>query len=264
MIEECACDKIRRGRALKAVLARVVRQPVAVMSSAKPEEFLASRSVLILYPTAHKLEVILKEVLLAEKLVERDGRYSRNVAPACRNTSVVALESLGANSSYRTVLLLLKSEISEPFFKEAARVVVYTCNAAEHLRVSRPAKSLVSLRTVCGNVEIVALLSPDDIVIKLIYLRISANEISRAAQIRMYDDRSEAVEINGDLGVLVKSDVSEALKAVNGLEAVLVAAEHEGENILCRAVVFVVEVSVLIEHLGVRDDHALAASALDT
>ena len=216
------------------------------MIAAQPEIFFRSCAVDILYPSAHKLEIILKDSLVAVKLVKCPGNDSCRIAPACRNSGAGSVHSGGlrAGAVDSSVLVLLKAKVGEPLLEEFTNVIVYSGGAAEHLRVSRPAETLVSLRAVRGNVKIVRLLSPDNVMVKLIYLRISADEVSRSLHIRVDNNGAEAVGVDLREGILVKSYIAEALEGEFGKEEVLLSAEHEGHNTLCRSVVIRVEISL--------------------
>jgi hypothetical protein len=64
--------------------------------------------------------------------------------------------------------------------------------------------------------------TPDNIVIELIDLLVSAVIISRPFYFGVNDDRAEAVGVDDLEGIFCKSYVSEALEGVGGLENVFV------------------------------------------
>ena len=64
--------------------------------------------------------------------------------------------------------------------KNGCHVEVVGGRADEELGVARPAQPLVALRAVGGHLQIVALLAPDDVVLKLVDQRAGALELARA------------------------------------------------------------------------------------
>ena len=86
--------------------------------------------------------------------------------------------------------------------------------------------------------------------VKLIYSLVSAGKATYPLHIRVNDDSTEAREVNLLKGIFVKLNVSEALEGIGGLKAVLFSAEHVYHRLLCRAVIVVVEITVLIKGLA--------------
>ena len=69
---------------------------------------------------------------------------------------------------YRAPRPLLRTKVGKPLEEEAFNVKVVGGGLYENLCITCPAKTLVTLRTVGRHVEIVALLTPDDVVIELV------------------------------------------------------------------------------------------------
>ena len=110
------------------------------------------------------------------------------------------LASSRNNTHYSTVFVLLDGNVGKPFSEEFLGIVVYRCSAAEHLRVTCPAETLVTLRTIGGNIKEVALLTPDDVMVKLIYLFVTAGKSACALYIRMNRDSLEILFVNEIFG----------------------------------------------------------------
>ena len=77
------------------------------------------------------------------------------------------------------------THIRQPFAEELPHIILIGGGAAEDLGVSGPAVTLVTLGTVCRNIQIIALLAPDDIAEQLIQHRIAALQPAGALHLRV-------------------------------------------------------------------------------
>src|ERR1051326_6249533 len=84
-----------------------------------------------------------------------------------------------------------------PLREEAGDVHVERGGAREHLRVAGPAEALVALRTVGGDVEEIAALSPDDVLLQPVDQRIGRLERPGRLEVRGHDDAGDRVERRG-------------------------------------------------------------------
>ena len=85
---------------------------------------------------------------------------------------------------YRAVKrLLLAPKVVKPFLKEFLRIEIQRSGTAEHLGVSRPTQSFISLRAVCRHVKEVTSETPNYIVIKLLNKVVTASEIADSLHI---------------------------------------------------------------------------------
>ena len=153
---------------------------------------------------------------------------------------------------HAAVASLVGGEIVKPLFKEALSIEIEARRADKHLRVARPAEALVSLRAVGRDIEEIALLTPDYIFEKLVHRLVRALEITRAADIRMDDDRREILFFHLIRPVL-KADISKAEKGECAFIYVLLTVANELYLRVRRAVVGVVEVAVAVKRLAVGD-----------
>jgi len=76
------------------------------------------------------------------------------------------------NMGNTAFLCLVCLHITEPFSVEGIGIFKETCRTAEDLCITGPSKTLISLRAVCGNIHKIALQSPENIMCKLIQIRI--------------------------------------------------------------------------------------------
>ena len=76
--------------------------------------------------------------------------------------------------------------------------------------VRRPAQTLAALRAVGGDVEEIALLPPEDVMLKLAQQRVGAGELADALHARIEYKAGEVVQ-RGRAGEAVQPHVAEAL-----------------------------------------------------
>ena len=146
----------------------------------------------------------------------------------------------------------------QPLVEELVDIVVVSGGTAENLCVTRPAKTFVSLRAVGRDIEEVAALTPDDVFVKAVDHRIGAGEPARTLDIGMNDNRLEVADVGLRRRVFGQTDIAEALEREDGIIPVFgIAVGDIGHTGLCRAVVFVVEVAVLVKNFGMVNGNAL-------
>ena len=178
-----ARDQPLVGRALVAALRRVQPQPVAKVRAAQPQELFLARAVHIVHPSFHDGEMLFKQLFVAVGAPNFIRHDARRITPGGRRLLFIKMRN---DPIDRTVLALLERHILHPLGEKALNIEVDSPRAAKHLRIARPAETLVPLRTVGGDVEIVTLLRPQNIVIELIDLLIAAHKIAGARHVRMY------------------------------------------------------------------------------
>ena len=261
--EERTRDEVVRGRTDVGVAARVHRKPVTVVHTAEPEVFLGARGTEVIDPRLHHREVLAEQRLVAVRKIDLPRRDAGNVAPGRGNTGGLML-CLRDNAADSTVfVLLLDRNVTEPLTEEVFHVEVDRGGTAEDLRVARPAETLVSLRTVGRDVEVVRLLTPDDVVVELIDLLVAADVSARALHVRVDRNRTERIGIDLVEGIFHKLDVAEALEGVGRLENVVAATRHIGAFVARGTVVRGIEVALFVQHLGVMQHDAASARCLD-
>jgi hypothetical protein len=59
-------------------------------------------------------------------------------------------------------------QVAGPLRKEASHIHIESCSADKDLCIPGPAQAFIPLRTICGNIYKITLLSPEDIVLELI------------------------------------------------------------------------------------------------
>lgn len=91
----------------------------------------------------------------------------------------------GGTTRDASVLHLVVAHGAKPALEEGVAVVVEHRSRSECLRVTCPAEPLITLRTVGGNVDEVAALSPDDVALQLVQLRMGGLKGTDAREIRV-------------------------------------------------------------------------------
>ena len=89
--------------------------------------------------------------------------------------------------------MLCGADIRKPFPEKEPDIILERGGAAEDLAVPGPAVPLIPLRAVRRDVEIIALLAPDDIAEKLIQHGIAAFQPSGAFHFRMENHRTDPI-----------------------------------------------------------------------
>ena len=208
--------------------------------------------------------MLFEQFLVSVRNVKLPRNYARGVTPSGRNTGNTVLASARNNTHYSTVFVLLDGNVSKPFGEEFLGIVVYGCGAAKHLRIPRPTHTLVTLRTVGWNVKEVALLTPYDVMIKLVYLFVSAYKTTCALYIRMNTNCLKILFVNEMFGTFNEMNVAESLEGVGGFKYVVISRKNVYIFILCRSHIAVVEVAILVKHLTVMQNDTLAALTLNS
>ena len=159
----------------------------------------------------------------------------------------------------RAVGQLLGCHISQPLLEEFLHIVVDGSGLAEHLGVTGPTQPLVSLGAIGGDIQVVALLTPNDVVVQLIDLLVAAGEITGALHFRMHHHRPEGVQIHRFQRIFLQPHVAEALEGVGRLVNFLTTTEDIGHLIGSRAHIALVEIALLVQYLCVAQ-HNFAAT----
>src|SRR5207248_10757295 len=115
------------------------------------------------------------------------------------------------------------NQIDQPLGEERRHVKIIRAGANEKLSIACPAQPLVALRAVGWHLQIISLLSPDDVVEKLIDQLVRALKSPCARHIRMDYDPGNRAQIRlasmaGDF------NVAEAMKGEDRLKGLLAVA----------------------------------------
>ena len=123
--------------------------------------------------------------------------------------------------------------------------------------VARPSQPLVALRAVGGNVEEVALLAPDDVLLELVDEGLRGLELARRRAISEWTTTpvtASGVELAREAGHGHVAEAEEGEVRLEGLDAA--SLQRVFERGLRLAQVGGVEVPVLVEDLGVTEGDA--------
>src|SRR5207248_6191247 len=116
------------------------------------------------------------------------------------------------------VLELRIGNILQPFGEEPRDVHVEAGSADKDLCIAGPSESLVALWTVGGDVEEVAFLAPENVVLKLVDHRIGTFEFAGGFAIGMDDDAGEIIDGGISTGIIAHLDVAKPVKRESRLE----------------------------------------------
>ena len=140
----------------------------------------------------------------------------------------------------------------QPLGKELLHIVVVAGRLDKNLRVAGPAEAFVPLGAVGGNVEEIALLTPENIGDQLIEHRIGGFDFPGLSNVGINGDRGKLRDI-GRAGKCRQPDIPKAEEGqlrVPSLKALPAGVMNLG---LRRAIVGVIEVAVRVQHLAVLD-----------
>ena len=220
----------------------------------------------IIDPSPHHWQTLAQLYSIAISHVKLPWNYAGGISPrggdACFFIAAVS-ETVRHNSGDRAVRPLLQRHVIQPFVKKSLDIVVNGSRATEHLCVSGPAKALVTLRAIRRNIQIVAPLPPENIVIELVDICISAAKTASAIHIRIDGNRHKRGQIDGFQRILTQTNISEALKGISRLEYVVAATENIRHFIACGAIVFVIKISLAVQCFRMVQHNAPAARSTD-
>ena len=228
------------------------------MRAAQPQKFRVPRMVHIVHPFFHDGEMLFKQLFVAVGAPNFIRHDTRRIAPGGRRLLLIKMRNDPIDF---TVLALFERHILHPLGKKALDIEVDSPRAAKHLRVARPAETLVPLRTVGGDVEIVALLPPNNIMIQLIDLLIAADKIAGARHVGMHRHGGERIEIDRVKRIFRQTNIAKALKRVKRCKIARFPVKHIGDAAFGGAVVLVIKIAVRVEHLAVMQHNAVALFA---
>ena len=248
------------GRAGIAALVRIQSQPVAELRAVRPQVVLALRFD-VFEPAPHGGIGVFQHALVVIALIERPGHDGGRVAPG-RAAVAAVLEHLRHDERHSAVLALIEGKILQPFGQHERAVHVDARRAAEGLAVARPAQPLVALRAVGGHVHKVAPLPPLYVVEELIDALVRAAKARCHCDVRADDHAREIAHIDLARPVF-QTHIAEAEERELRLEGLPAAARERIADLrLGDAVVFIIEVAVLVQHLAVTDDDTRARRPL--
>ena len=143
--------------------------------------------------------------------------------------------------------MLGSTDVRQPFPEELPDIVLQGRGAAEDLAVAGPAVALVPLRAVCGDIQVIAFLAPDDIAEELVEHRIAAVQPAGALHLRMQHDGMDLIGGEAFRG-LVDPQIAETEE---GKPRFIALAAFPADIVKLAAggtVIARVEIAVLIQH----------------
>ena len=232
-------------------------EPVPEVEARRPEVLRSGLAAHVLDPRLHARVLPLEQarVTVGEVQVPRDDRGG--VGPGGRSPGelVRLAQHVGHHVGDAALLVLVGRDVGQPLGEEPGHVHVEARGVGEGLGVPGPPQPLVALRAVGRHVEEVALLPPLDVVLELVQQRVRGGELPGHRHVGVDDDAGQAVE-RRLAGPARDRHVAEALEGeVRLVPLFRPALEDVGHELLRRPQVGRVEVSGLVEHLGVAQGH---------
>ena len=123
----------------------------------------------IINPRLHTIPLLLQNRLIAIGHIVLPRDNGSGIGPANTTCTYQAIE-IGDNIGHTTILGLIQRQILEPLTEEVLHVAVERCRAEEHLRITRPSQTLISLRAVGRHIQEVTRQTPLYITLELVYL----------------------------------------------------------------------------------------------
>ena len=244
----CRCHKIVAGQTLVVTVGRSKLQPVAVVPAAKPQVFLGGNGHYVIYPLLHCREHFLKDFPVAIGKIQLPRTNGNGVSPTAASLNAPNVRN---NLADGALFALTEAHIAQPFTEELFNVVVVRSGLDKHLRITRPALTLVTLGTVGGYIEEVAALTPKDVLEETVEHRVGGFNIACSLHIAIHGDSSKVIE-RRLAREFVNANIAEAVKGKCRLKGLLAVTTGVIVSALGRTVVFVIKIAVLIENFGKR------------
>src|SRR5439155_8053048 len=142
----------------------------------------------------HRFPATLDDARVSVHLVNRPRTNHARITPAGAEIPAV-LEGKRRVAWKSPAGPLRVHQLADPFGVKSCRVGIVGCRPNIDLRIAGPAKALVALGAVGGQIDEIGALSPNDVFEKAIYHRIRAFEIAGQRRVRMHDDAGDGIEI---------------------------------------------------------------------
>ena len=166
---------VGRCSADPSALPIIESQPIAKLFTGIPEEWIFPLPLYILHPSLHAVVLFFQHPLISIAQEKRPRADHSGISPR-RRASIGHLPYIRDNICYTILIRLIGSQIPQPFAEKQHRVHIEARCADKHLRIARPSVAFVALRAVRRNIHKIALLSPQYIVLKLVYQLIGASK----------------------------------------------------------------------------------------
>ncbi len=139
-------------------------------------------------PGLHAVILLLQDSLIPIDQVQGPGIDHCHICPGCRRMGslrqqpvilLLAADDVRHHMGHASLRGLVCRHILQPFPEESIGIHQKTCCAAENLGIPGPSHPLVTLGTVCGNIQEIPFKPPEDIVLKLVHQRVGTGKASR-------------------------------------------------------------------------------------
>ena len=171
------------ARLAKPVHLRVQAEPVSVLEAGLPQPVLSALCRDEVYPDLHALILFRENPFIAVSLVQCPGQNRRHVAPVSR-TALTHAHDIRHDLRHSDLRRLFAGKIPKPLLHERKNVFIKCSRRSEGRRISGPAEPLTALRAVCGNIQIIIALTPQNVLLQTADQLIGTGKTSGLSKIR--------------------------------------------------------------------------------
>ena len=157
----------------------------------------------------------------------------------------------------RTVATLIDSHICQPLGEEFLYIVVVGSGFDEDLCIPGPAQPFISLGTVGGYIQEIPALPPDHVGKQPVQQRVGAGNLPSAFQVGMNRDGGKLFRLR-HAGKTVQPDIAKAKESQVRMVGLYTAFAGIAQFCLGTAVIFVVKITLFVQHLTVRNFYLIA------
>ena len=255
---ECRCNKIISGRTFIASGRCIQAKPVSVMFASRPQIRCCGITGNKIHPFSHTHKLCLKNGRIAIRHIDFPRTNRCCISPGRRRLRIIPR---GRNDdTYISVFALIDCHIRKPFGKELLRIIIQAGRLRKHLCIAEPAKPLISLRTIRGNIQEIPLLPPDHIIKQAIQQGIRRAKISRPLHIRMHDNcrKIQRLRSRNPSRELINPNISKPVKRQLRLIGLHPVPADIDVFCFCTAVVLGVEIAFLVHDLRMGEFYDLS------
>ena len=132
-------------------------------------------------PSLHAIILSFQNILVSIHQIHGPRVDDCRIGPCCCRMRSLAEKPVAICSAffnvrnyvrYAALRCLVNLQITKPFLIEGICIHQIGCCTAENLRIASPAKTLITLRTVCRHIQEITLQSPQEVMVKLVQKRV--------------------------------------------------------------------------------------------
>ena len=139
----------------------------------------------------HTFPRLFQNLPVTVHLIDHPWHDHSHITP-CRGT--VLSQNIGHYVRHTFFQGGLRGHITHPLSEKQCRIPVKCRRPRKDLRIPCPAKTLVTLRAVRGNIKKISPLPPRDIALELVHLPVGTAEVPDFLHIGMHHTRGELIQ----------------------------------------------------------------------